>query len=428
MIKNTAYMALSTFARLMSAIVLFIFLARMLGPTDFGLLMYNFTLASIAVLLVEYGFSNQLLRDIGKTPAHICQIMGRVFLAKLLLAVLMIALCLIGVLIFKKNGIDVTVFWLLLLSCLITSFADFLNIAFRGIGKFHEETKVATIGSMLHFSLILIMVLNGADLVLISLGFVISRIIYCYICWRAYRQVVGRHDFQSQSFNHVVDTIKTGFPYAADAGFTSFFYQVDTMLVKYFLGAAGVGIYQAGMRFLNGAMQFAPVLGNVYLPAISAKEANTKEFNLLARKLNLQMLIIGSCGWAAFWFGGATITQLVFGEKYIALNLLWPYIGLLVFVRYLAAPQGVLLTASGSQKIRVWAQIAALIVLFVSAPMLMKTMGLSGMVLSLILTLFTLFAIFVSALIVKKIPTGLGMVNFAITLTVLSLSIFLLVP
>lgn len=427
MIKNTAYMALSTIARLLSAVVLFVILARLLGPKDFGLLMYNFTLGSIAVLLVEYGFSNQLLRDIGKAPGLIRQIMGRVFLAKLLLTALMCVTCLIGIFIFKKTGVDVTVFGLLLLSCLLTSFADFLNVAFRGIGKFHEETKVATIGSLLHFGLILGMVLNGAGLVLISVGFVVSRMIYCLICWRAYQQVVGRFDFQSQSFNHVLDTIKTGFPYAVDAGFTNFFYQVDTILVKHYLGAAGVGVYQAGMRFLNGAMQFAPVLGNVYLPAIAAKEVNTKEFNALASKLNLQMLIVGTCGWAVFWFGGASITALVFGEKYIALNLLWPYIGLLVFVRYLAAPQGVLLTASGSQKIRVWAQIAALVVLFVSAPILMKAMELSGMVLSLILTLFTLFAIFVSVLIIKKIPTGFGIVNLVITLSVFSLSTFLLV-
>ncbi|ABE50288.1 oligosaccharide flippase family protein [Methylobacillus flagellatus] len=427
MIKHTAFMALSTFSRLLSAVVLFIILARFLGPRDFGILMYNFTLASIAVLLVEYGFSNQLLRDIGRYPDNINQLMGRVFLAKLYLTVVMGVCCLAGHYLFYTNDLDRAIFWILLLSCLLTSFGDFFNIAFRGIGKFHEETKVATIGSLLHFGLIVLMVINGAELLLISLGFVLSRFVYFILSWRAYKRVVGDLNTLSASPVAVLKALKAGFPYAVDAGFTNFFYQVDTMLVKYYLGATGVGIYQAGMRFLNGAMQFAPVLGNVFLPVIAAKHTNTREFVELAKKLNLQMLAVGTVCWAIFWFAGMHITEFVFGDEYVELNSIWPYIGLLVFTRYLAAPQGVLLTASGSQTIRVWAQIFALIILLISAPLLMKVIGLKGMVIALIITLLTLFLIFFSALRLRKIPTGFGGVNFTLTVIVFSLSIFLLV-
>jgi O-antigen/teichoic acid export membrane protein len=48
MIKNTFFMTLSTLVRLLTGVVLFIVLARLLGPEDFGRLMYGFTLASIA--------------------------------------------------------------------------------------------------------------------------------------------------------------------------------------------------------------------------------------------------------------------------------------------------------------------------------------------------------------------------------------------
>lgn len=422
MFKNTAYMTISTIARLLTGVVLFIVLARLFGPEDFGRLIYGFTLASIAVLLVDYGFSQQLLREIGRSPENVRQIMGRVFLAKLLLTGLMAALCLLATIIFPRGAQEEAIFWLLLVSCVLASFGDFFNVAFRGIGQFHQETKVATIGSLLHFALLLIMALMGASLVMIALGFVLSRAIYLALSWTAYSRIVGGLDFANQSAKTAVGALKSGFPYAADAGFTNFFSQVDTIIVQHYLGATGVGVYQAGMRFLNGAMQFAPVLANVYLPAIAGKAAHPEQLSQLAKKLTMQLLVVGVVGWAVFSFAGEQITALVFGAQYSALNSLWPYIGLLLFVRYLAASQGVLLTAIGAQSIRVWAQIFALLVLLVSSPWLITQFGLIGMLIALVITTTALVFIYTGVAVIRRFTLGLNPMSLFLIFGVLALT------
>lgn len=411
MIKNTAYMALSTIARLMSAVVLFVILARLLGPKDFGLLMYNFTLGSIAILLVEYGFSNQLLRDIGKSPELICQIMGRVFLAKLLLTALMIVLCFIEMLIFKKSGVDAIVFWLLLLSFILTSFGDFFNVAFRGVGKFHEETKVATIGSLLHFGLILLIVLKDAGLVLISVGFVLSRIAYCWLSWRANKHILGGMDYQTPSISDVVSTLKAGFSYAADAGVTNLFYQVDTIVIKHFLGYSSLGIYQAANKWLQGGMQFAPVLANVYIPAIANKVEDENALRKVCNTLNTKMLIIGAVGGLFFTIFGSWLANHVYGSEYVQADSLWGGVGFLMFLRYLSGAQGTILIASGFQKIRIMTQVFAILLLGVSAPYLVVKLGVIGVVIALQLNVLFVFSIYFSTLVKYKQPTGFNAIK-----------------
>jgi len=428
MFKNTLFMTLSSIFRLLSGIVLFISLARFLGPEEFGRLMYGFALATITVLVIEFGFSQQLLRDIGKEPDQVCQIMGRVFIAKVLLMLLVIGSGLLVFFMFPKVIKDREIFFLLFMSCSLASFADFFNIAFRGIGRFHEETRVTLICSVFHIGFLLSLALLGSNLTTLAQGFAGSRALNLGISWIAYQRIVGGLKFGEQPFKTAIGTLKKGFPYAADAGFTNFFSQVDILIVNHYLGTASVGLYQAGMRFLQGASQFAPVLGNVFLPAIAGCSNKPEQLQLLSKKFNNQMILIGATGWAIFAFGGERITHLIYGEKFLELNALWPYFGILLFIRYAAASQGVLLTANGSQNVRVGAQIAGLSVLLFVAPWLVKEYGLSGMLVTLQLTLFTLFLIYFLALSFKKLPSGFSPIKLLASAGMIVMSVIFLLP
>lgn len=421
-------MTLSSIFRLLSGVVLFIFLARFLGPEEFGRLMYGFTVATIAVLVIDFGFSQQLLRDIGKEPEQVHLIMGRVFLAKILLTLLVVGSGLLVFVMFPGLVKDQKIFWLLFVSCTLASFANYFNIAFRGIGLFHEETRVALVSSLFHVGFLWYLAFVESDLTTLAQGFVGSRVLNLALSWIAYRRKVGGLKFGEKPFKTVVATLKSGFPYAADAGFTNFFSQVDILIVNHYLGPVSVGLYQAGMRFLQGASQFTPVLGNVYLPAIAGCSDKPEQLQRLSRKFNSQMIMMGAAGWVIFAFGGEWITRLIYGEKYLGLNPLWPYFGLLLFIRYAAASQGVLLTANGSQSIRVWAQIAGLAVLLSFAPWLIKEHGLSGMLITLQLTFVTLFLIYCLTLLFKKLPSGFSASRLLASIAVFVVAVIFLLP
>lgn len=411
-------MTLSTLVRLLAGVVLFVFLARMFGPADFGRLMYAFSIATLASLVIEYGFSSQILRDIARAPEQIKFIMARVFFTKIILVVLVVIGSAISFEFLDKSAEEQNLFWLLFISCAFASFADFFNVAFRAIGQFHEETKVATIASLFHFFLLLGLATLQNDLILLGQGFILSRIFNLTLSWFSYKKIVGGLDFTGTSFKQALQTLKSGFPYAADTGFINFFAQVDILIVNHFLGPVSVGIYQAGMRFMQGANQFAPVLGNIFIPAIAGAEHNPAEVKKLTKKLNTQMFVVGFLGWAIFAFGGQWITHYIYGEKFAGINPLWPHIGFLLFIRYIVASQGVILTARGAQSVRVYAQIIGLCVLFSISQWLIKEYELVGMLLAMQATMLTVYFTYMLALLFKKIPTGFTFLTALASVTV----------
>lgn len=398
-------MALTTAAKMLSGIFVFVIMARVLGPHDFGMVIYAFTLASIFVLLIDYGFSQQLLREVGQAPEHVNQLMGRVFVAKIALSIMMFVICLIYLTFFLKDNMTVTVFLLLLISSVLASFSEFFNVGFRGVGQFSRETNIATIGSVIHFSVLCSILFINANVIWVSTGFILSRTIYLCISWFAYKRYIGQIKVEKNK-QQIIKTLKTGFPYAADSGFTNFFQHIDTIIVNHYLGLAGVGLYQATTKWLHGAMQFAPILANVYLPTLAAHTGSIETNKKYALKLNIQMLIIGTCGYIFFVFAGTYLSDFIYGEKYREISSLWPVIGLLMLIKYIAASQGVILAAYGKQRTRVIGQILSLAVFTLSVIFFVPEFGLVGVLSALVLTFTSTFVFYNLCLINFEYPTG----------------------
>ncbi|AKR43393.1 oligosaccharide flippase family protein [Methylophilus sp. TWE2] len=421
MFRSTLFMGLTTAIKMISGIIVFVLMARFLGPHDFGLIAYAFTLASLFALIVDYGFSQQLLREIGIDASQVNDLVGSFMVSKAVLSGMVILICYIYFIFFPKDNVTEQVFWILLISTLLNSFSEFLNSAFRGVGKFKEETNIATLGAVIHFFVLVIIMLVHPTVITVAIGFVISKLIYIFISFIAYLKNIGPVKFQCKSIE-VKSSLKKGIPYAADTGFTNFFQQVDTIVVNHFLGLVGVGLYQAATKWLQGAMQFAPVLSNVYLPTLAANMKDRTVNKKYSSILNTKMLVFGGIGWAFFTFLGSSFSHYIYGQKYDEISSLWPYVGLLVWIRYIAASQGVLLTAYGKQKVRVYSQILSLITFGISSIWLLPRFGLKGMLICLSATYFVTLVIYFLNVLRKDIPSGFNTVNIVIATSISTLA------
>jgi O-antigen/teichoic acid export membrane protein len=422
MLKNTLYMMLTTGVKLMSGIVVFVILARVLGPYNFGLISYSFALVTLFVLIIDFGYSQKLLRDAAANPRRIYDFLDDALNAKLILTVITLCLC---ALYFGFFPLDIThqkVFTALFFASVLGSFAELFCIPLRAIGKFNIETNVTTLASVFHFVLIIILLYIKQDVFLIAIGFLVSRLCYLILAILSFRKYIGNLNYRC-SLSNVTVSLKQGFPYAIDTMLTNFFYQIDSVIVNHNLGTIAVGNYQAVTKWLQGVMQMAPVLANVYLPVLSESQNDKTKNNDLAKKLNAKMLGIGVLGWATFNYGGTTLTHYIYGDQYLEINQLWPYVALLVWVRYMTGAQGVLLMTYGLQNIRVYIQAFAIIIFLSLSPILMKIYGLSGVIMSLIAAILTIFICFVSVLIFKNKNTGFNWHTsfFAVLISVFAL-------
>lgn len=417
MIKHTFFMGLSTFLRLLTNVVLFIFLARSWTVETFGLFVYSFSLSSVFVLFVDYGFSQKILRDIGAGPDQIKRIVSNAFVAKLFSAALLIA---VGGTFFVFSAENKTLGLVLVLTfaAILNSFAEFFNVAFRGLGVFHKETFVVSVANALHFGLIILLVIQGGGIWVISFGFVVASAFYLYLSWRGFRNYVGPLGDVSEGISALPRTLKEAFPFCADAGLTKFYGQVDTILVGYFLGNIGVGLYQAGIRLLQGCSTFALVLSNVFLPRIANQSDQPEQLGRLTALLFTQMMALGGAGSIVFLYGGEWVPNQIYGDKFSALSTLFPYLGVLLVARYFVAIYGVILTAVGLQTMRVYSMLVAIIVLSLSSYIFIPSYGVVGMIFSALAATASLGMMYVYKLLGSKYHLGFSRLNISICIVI----------
>jgi O-antigen/teichoic acid export membrane protein len=404
-------MGVSTVLRLLTGVVVFIVLARAWGPEKFGIFMYGFTLTTLASLVADYGFSQQLMREVARLPEQIAESLAAVMSAKLMIVAVLLVVAL-GVTVLHPDPEHAAVLWVLLMGGLIGSFAESYVAVFRGSGHYHEETVIMAWVNVLHLAIVCLVLWLGGGPLAVGWGILVSRVLFLVLSHIAYCRVFPAHPrWQVASRGQGWQYIKAGFPFAAESGFTNFQSQADTMIVHHMLGPAAVGVYQAGLRLMQGANSFAQVLSNVYLTAMAGKLEDQSAMRVFGNRLFWQMLLIGTACFVVFYVGAGPITHLLYGVKYEALIGLMPWFGLVLLARYVAASHGVILSAIGMQTFRVTAIGGALLVLFACCALLIPAYGLKGMLLSSLTAVVALDLFYILSLSWRQVPRGLSVRN-----------------
>lgn len=397
MLRDSALSMLSTSVRLLTSLVLFVVLAHVWGPDSFGVFMYPYTVAAVLVKIVDYGFALQLARDVGRSPGRVQEIVGRALGAKIVLVVpTLVTAAVVGV----RMGASRSYGWLLallLLDALATSFALFVTVPLRALGRFDREASIATTANLALFAASVGAVLAGGGPVVVAIAFLGTRIGFLALSLRGYALTAGGLPRPSFERRAVLDTLKVGFPFGVYVVVGTLNLQTDTLVVQHYLGAAAVGLYQAGMRLLFGGLLVADALHNVYITSLARAAHEQRELDRLATRMTRHLLAIGVIGFACLLAGNQWIVALLFAEKFAPLADLVPLFGLLVLVRYAGISYGTVLTLADQQTLRVVAATAVLALSLALNILLIPRFGLRGALTASILSHVTLYSVYAAA-------------------------------
>ncbi|WP_418320795.1 oligosaccharide flippase family protein [Piscinibacter sakaiensis] len=421
MLAKIGWMTFSTLLRLGSGLVLFLILARTLGVADFGTLAYWLAFCTLALMPVNYGFGLYILREAGKSKDHLSIILGDTLVAKLILA----AVLSIGMATAAYNWIpDQQLFWLLYGMAMAESFSEYLNYSLRALGRFQEEAKLTLVTALLNFGGVIAFTLALETLPAVATGFLITRIFSLIITWRWIDKYLPiRISTLNLAMPRIRATLRNGFAYAADMALVTLNSTFDILLLSHLAGPSAVGLYQAGLKLMQGATTFAPVLSNVYMPYISERASSGDNIKKTVTELNFKVLSLGAgMGIILAWASGG-ITAVLFGTEYSEMTTLLPWFALALVLRYLAAGFGINLTAHGHQYIRVVTNVSALAILIVIALLTVPTFGPRGMAFAVASAMGFVALAYYITLIARRIPTGMSSTNVLI----LSLAALLIV-
>lgn len=359
--KNFIYTAISIGSRLVAGLLLFIVLARVWGPADFGAYSFAFGVSMTLGLIVDFGFASYLLREIGAEPGRL----GNVFREGLRLKaflVLPFSLMSSASLWYFQASLSANLFIPMLLAALALSFSEYCIAPMRALGRYDLESGIISISNLINFGVAAGVAWSGGAPVDVAWASLACRVQYLSSAAIALRKIAPVIK-QAGTRLPITTVFRRLLPYGTDGVLSTGWNQLDVVVVGALFGTTSVGIYSAGQKIVQGLYTLAQIAGNVVIPHLARlfhnrdprfqRSAKLTIFGLAAMGAVLALPLIATSEF---------LVIKVFGEKYIGLISLFPYFGFILIFRFISGASGIVLTAAGFQGARAWGNFFGLIV------------------------------------------------------------------
>ncbi|MFG6443434.1 lipopolysaccharide biosynthesis protein [Roseateles sp. LKC17W] len=357
MVGGFLFVLMGNVLRLGAGLLVIVLLARALGPEGFGTFAYALALASMAIVLLNFGLGTAVLRQFGANPGGKPQALAEALTAKLLLLAPLLLASLLGV--WLMPGSARLVFAALLLAQVAESFSETYQLAFRAGSKFKDEAHTASVAAVLHIGVMAAAVWASPEALHCAGAFLLSRCLGLALTMRAAQRAY--QPLGLSSVGAAWRCLRSAWAYAVEFALSTANTQLDSVLIQGQLGVRAVGLYQAGMKLVQGVSRLAPILALYLLPRLTrGVQAGSSRQSLLTLGV---FGTIGVAAGAVLALGAGPLTRLLFGAGFADLAALLPWFGLLLALRFVETGAGLVLVAANLQRIKVWLVALQLLVL-----------------------------------------------------------------
>lgn len=253
---NAILLSSSQFVRAAIGFIFFLFLARRLGPGEYGKYVFAFSLAEIFSILGDIGLHEYSIREIARRPELLRQRLAGILVLKTLLsstsAIIMLAILpLMGK--DRATSLAVVAFALAQIgySWFFTS-----TIAFAARQDMHIQASLWLMEKVLFAAAGVAVIIAGRDFVAVAISntFVqfFGGLIAVGIAWRKYRPF-ARQLNRDQWGGY----LKAALPFGLIVAFYLVYFRIDSVMVSFFRGDDEVGQYGAAYNLVS-ALLFLP--------------------------------------------------------------------------------------------------------------------------------------------------------------------------
>lgn len=280
---NTGWMLAGQIFALVLSFFIGAWVARYLGPEDYGTLNYALAFAGLFGFIASFGVDSILTRELVKTPEQKEELLGTSFVLKLLGAFLAIIITIITTFVVEQNPFNRIL--------IITFTASFIFQALNVVSSFFQsrvEAKNnvwAQVGAGLLSSILkIIFIISGANLWWLMLIFTLdagwqSLLLLLIYRRRGYRLVAWR-----LRWSLARKIVSTSWLLMLSAAVSFILLRIDQVMIGQILGTVEVGLYAVAVKFVE-VWYFVPgIIAASLFPAIL--NAKKTDINIYQRRLS----------------------------------------------------------------------------------------------------------------------------------------------
>ncbi|MDR3609789.1 MAG: flippase [Ignavibacteriaceae bacterium] len=365
---NTGWMFFGQMFSLLIAFFIGAWIARYLGPQNFGVLSFSMSFAGLFLFLASLGIDGVLTRELVKFPEKQNELMGTSLGLKLIGGSLAFILSACAAFLFGHNNLIRMLIILFALTFILQA-SSVITLFFQAKVLAKKVIKVQLISMAISSVLKVLAILSGMSVFWIMLVYVLDTI------WMGFGLVIAYRQFGLKIRNWTINwslarsIFKDSWPLMLSGAAISIYMKIDQVMIGNILGEKQVGLYAAAVK-ISEIWYFIPVLicASVF-PAIVNAKNDPPLYKRRLHNLYWLMFILAASLAVPISILARPLVRIIFGQGY--------------------------LPAAGALQIHIWAGIGIFLAVALSQYLLSENlniinfvMTLSSAVLNIILNLF----------------------------------------
>ncbi|MCB9772390.1 MAG: flippase [Candidatus Omnitrophica bacterium] len=323
---NTSWMFCEKIVRAVASLIVGVYVARYLGPSNYGLLNYAISFVFIFSILAHLNIESIIVRDLSNRPQERDLLLGTAFYLRL--AGSLLAFMLIWIILYFHNQDPLTNSLILIIA------AGLFCQAFNVIDSFFQAnvqskyTVIAQITQIVISSGIKIfLVLTHATLISFAAVILVENIILALALAISYKY--RNHSLMKWQFsgNLAKKLLKNAFPLFLAGIAVLLYMRLDQILIKFMIGNEALGNYSVVINLCESSYFIPVVLTSSLFPAIlDARQKNRELYDARIQRLYRLMVKISLVVIIPTLIWGDQIMFLLFGPAFNAPGVLKIYI------------------------------------------------------------------------------------------------------
>ena len=315
--KNSAWMMTEYGLKVISGIFVGIYVARYLGPEQFGILSYALAIVTIFMAISRLGMESILVRDISKNPLQRQAYMSTAF-GVMWIAAIVVLILLSTLIYFLEADFNTQLYtWIIASGILFQTFMviDY-NFQAQVQAKFSSIAKSVALGLSAIVKIYLVWL--QADLFIFAIAYAVDHLFVAVILLVMHLHKKQINFFKGFDKRLVKPLLTSAWPMILAALAGMLYMRIDQVMIKNILDAHQLGLYSAATKIYEGWIIIPVVLSLSLLPAIvSLKSKSNARYESGLSKL------IALLFWVCFLFAvfitifDELIIKLTFGIEFM---------------------------------------------------------------------------------------------------------------
>lgn len=314
---NTGWIFFARLSMMALSLLTTLFIARNLGPTNYGELSYAVSFVAMFSFIAALGIDSVLYRELIKHPESRSELMGTALILKIVAAIF--TSCLTVLVAYTLSPADVS-FWLITTLSLTFVFQSFyiINYEFQAAVKAKAFSLASILITLILCLLKVTVVYFGNGVIYLTAILVLESILlassYLYLQTKYFTSIKN----WTFSKTRAVSILRDSWPFIFSSGFAVVYARIDQIMLKNLIDATAVGVYDAAVR-LTEIWYFIPtiIISSLFPALVNAKQHSGITYSDRIKKLLLLILGISVCISVLTVFSADLIVSLIFGSGFV---------------------------------------------------------------------------------------------------------------